>query len=151
MSQIEHDTAAVKRAVDGYSDALNHREWDKVQAFFLPAATWRTVNNNLFVFEGAANIADGLRGIVDPMTMLVQLPVATVVEIDGDEAAARSSVQEIGKYAGGSFFCLGSYGDRLKRDGDRWRFAARSFTTFYWEENSLGGTAFRWGGARDGD
>ena len=144
MNQLDQDRAAVKRAVDGYTDALNHREWEKLQGFFLPDATWSTTNFRTFGFKGADGIANGLRAVVDPMTILVQLPTATVIDIDGDSATARSSVQELGKHDAGSFFCLGSYADRLRRDGDRWRFVSRAFTYFYWEEDGLTGEAFRW-------
>jgi hypothetical protein len=135
--------AAVKQTIDGYSDAINHRDWAAVQSFFCEEATWRTANFREFGWSGAQGITDGLRAIIEPMELLFQTPSATKITIDDDHASARSSIQEFGKAGEISFRCLGSYEDRLMWNGLAWLFHARVFTYFYWEENSMSGTAFQ--------
>lgn len=129
-----------KRCIDGYTDALNHREWDRLECHFLPDATWRTANFREFGFAGGPSIACGLRAIVDPMAMLVQMVTATVIDFSGDaRALARSTVQELGKGVDESFLCLGSYVDELYLVDGVWRFGSRVFTYFYWEHGALNG------------
>jgi ketosteroid isomerase-like protein len=145
MSQSQSaaaDEAAIIRLIDRYSDALNHRDWDKVEPLFTPDAVWGTVNFREFSFKGARAIADGFKGIVGSAPFFVQMRSGTVVSVDGDNATARSTMHEVGDLGGGSFVCYGSYSDRLQRQGGVWRFAQRAFRYVYWQEGTLTGQSF---------
>jgi ketosteroid isomerase-like protein len=54
--------AGVKACLDGYNDALNHREWDKVPTFYSDDCKWYTTNFRDFSFIGSKAIGEGLKG-----------------------------------------------------------------------------------------
>ena len=137
------EEAAIMRAINGYTDALNHREWNVVGSFFLPKAVWRTVNFQVMRFENAEGIVEGLKAIVVPSAFLLQMRTSTAIKINGVKATARSTMHEIGEFQGTSFVCYGSYSDSLERQNDgTWRFAERTFRYIYWQTGSLTGQSF---------
>jgi len=143
MTHLADDRMTLLGVLDGYTDAINHRDWARLQALFVADASWQTLNHNLFAFRGAAEIANGLRAIIEGTEMLFQTRGATIVHIDGDSARMRSSMQEAGRMRDGtSFFAFGSYSDVMVREGSGWCFVERSWTTLYWEDNTMNGRSF---------
>ena len=137
------DERAILAVIDGYTDALNHRAWDRVEPLFMLDAVWGTVNFRDYGFKGARAIAEGLRSILDPAPLFVQMRTATVITVAGDTADARSTVHERGDIGAGNYICYGSYADRLQRQDGIWRFARRDFRYLYWQEGLAAGQSFR--------
>ena len=145
MSQFESSAAeeqAIIGVIDRYADALNHRDWDKLAALFIPEGVWQSVNFRTFGFKGAKGIADGFKSTAGSARLLVQMRSSTVVNVRGDTATARSTVHEVGDLGTVNFLCYGSYNDRLQRRNGVWCFAERNFRYLYWQEGALTGESF---------
>ena len=55
-----------------------------------------------------------------------------VVELDGDSASGRCSVEIRLVQDGEAYTAAGWYDDSYRRDGGGWRFAHRKFHVFHW-------------------
>jgi ketosteroid isomerase-like protein len=81
--------------------------------------------------EGAAAIVAALVKGFEDWDVLVIVPHAHLVAIDGDTARVRWYLSEIGRRSGDDVVYAGVYHDELRRDIDRWCFARRRFDLLY--------------------
>lgn len=139
-----NDIAGVKACLDGYNDALNHRDWDKVPTFYSDDCEWYTTNFRNFSFTGSKAIGEGLKGIVDDMDMLVQIPITVMIELTGPNTAkARATCEECAIVGDISFRTFVALNDELRREGDVWKITKRAVTYRYWEDGALKGNGFK--------
>lgn len=137
---IDHaaDHLAIRSLLDRYTDALNRRDWTVIESVFASDGAWDAGGPNMgpmaFRFEGAANVANGIRGMVDPLPLLVQSNHAPVVNVDGDRATATSTINEMVLAPGATqrTTIWGMYFDQIVKQADgEWRFKERRFR-FAW-------------------
>lgn len=123
------DIIAIQQVLNRYSEAASRAAWDEVIATFLPDGVW-AVPAMQARFEGHAQILDGLAAFTREMDYIVQVNCPAVIDVNADEACARSVIRECGKHKGRdeALEVLGYYEDRLVRTGSGWRFAERVFT-----------------------
>ncbi len=129
---------AVRDLLDRYTDALNQRDWAALQNLFCEDGVWDVggpeMGAQAFRFEGAAQCAQGIAGLVSPSELCVQSNHAVVIEVSGKTAVARSTINELilMRDAPGMMTVWGTYYDRIVLDADgEWRFAERRFR-FTW-------------------
>lgn len=121
------DRIAIRELLDSYTDAASRMDRAEWLACWHSDATWRT---HYFYVSGKEAIAatyDGLMGNVATTSFIGQLGAC---EIDKTRATCRSYGQEwlVFKDNAGSHRLTGRYEDELRKDGGRWRFAARVYT-----------------------
>jgi ketosteroid isomerase-like protein len=128
------DKIEIQDLISRYSDAITRRDWEAVTSAFSPEATWHVVGQPAFQFKGR-DVGPGIRSLVEPSNYLVQMNTPALIEINGDEATARSTILESGEYEAGKFQpfkarfdSFGTYEDVLRKVDGRWRFASRRFT-----------------------
>jgi hypothetical protein len=134
------DRMAVRETIERYSVALNLRDFDAMRACFLPDGVWRVDPPFDIRLEGEA-IISGIGQMVGAMPFLFQGLMGSIVEINGDNATAQSSVHELGQRGEGEggLDSYGIYHDRLVRTAEGWRFAERRFQPLYLDTAAMPG------------
>lgn len=131
------EVAAISALANGYSDAVNARDWVRYRSCWTDDAVWdlgAPVNQRKVGIEA---IMTEVERAVGAMDLFVQMNHATtVLSVDGDVATARSTLNEIGRILpdrrellGGAegMFILAIYTDVLRRVGGEWRYAERAY------------------------
>jgi hypothetical protein len=121
--------------MDRYTDAVNQRDWQVVESLFSrDDGVWDVGGPSMgafsFYFTGARNVAEGIAKLVGTNNMCCQTNHATVIEVNGDRASARCTVNEVARSINGEVGVnlLGTYYDDIVREADgEWRFKTRSF------------------------
>lgn len=136
--QQRADEDALRALSDRYADAVNHRDWDAIADTWAEEGVWDLGAPVSRREEGRSAIMAEVRRAVEGMSMFLQTPHAwTLLEIDGDTARARVTLQEVGVIDPEAGDILGDaegmtilavYTDNLRRGSDgRWRFAKRRY------------------------
>jgi ketosteroid isomerase-like protein len=122
------DELAIRALAYAFADAVNRRDASTFESLWDENGVWEIGAPLQSVASGAQNIAAHMIELAEPLEFFVQLVHGGVVEINGDEATARWSVQEIGRSrTNGPYNNYAFYEDEIvKRDG-AWRFARRSY------------------------
>jgi uncharacterized protein (TIGR02246 family) len=129
------DHVAVRHVVDGYTDALNWRDWDVLEGLFTEDAVWVVTTPTGEVQEqreGRHAVAVGIRDLVENSAGdVVQMNHATTVHVTGDRATARSTMESTYWFPDGKRMQLfAAYDDTLVREQDgEWRFERRVWRT----------------------
>jgi hypothetical protein len=132
------DHLAIRSLLDGYTDAVNRRDWGALEKFFAQDGVWDCGGPDLpgmsFRFEGANGCAKGIAGLVAPMDLCLQSNHAPAIVVSGDRATASSTINElvIAPGATSRTTIWGMYFDQIVRGADgEWRFKERKFR-FAW-------------------
>jgi uncharacterized protein (TIGR02246 family) len=128
------DHVAVRHVVDRYTDALNCREWDILESLFTEDAVWVAAapGEGVHQLEGRRQIGGGIRQMVETSSPeVLQMNHATTIDITGDRATARSTMESVHVMPGGARKqMLAIYDDKLMREQDgEWRFERREWLT----------------------
>lgn len=120
------DRIAIRELLDSYTDAASRMDRADWLACWHDDASWWTHYFDVSGKEAIAATYDGLMGNVEATSFIGQLGSC---EIDGTRATCRSYAQErlVFKDGAGNHRLTGRYEDELRRDGGRWRFAARVY------------------------
>ena len=123
------DEAAIQQVINRYTDGCNRQDWPQVMATFVGDGVWEVRGNPI---KGHANIQPAMAGFLTQMDYFTQSASASVIEVAGDRATARTTIRECGKFAGRdeALEVLGWYADQLVRTAEGWKFARRTFTSF---------------------
>jgi ketosteroid isomerase-like protein len=144
MDQTTGDRLAIRELIERYSDAVTLRDWATAGALFKEDALWSIAPPTDVTISGRAAIVDGLRTMIDPFEVFVQMTHSIVIALDGDRATARTIVNGFGRARDGTSgaFALGTYTDLILRDGDGWLFQSRRFDPLFIDNSSPMGQAF---------
>lgn len=123
------DEAAIQQVINRYTDGCNRRDWPQVMATFAEDGVWEVQGNAIC---GHANIQPAMAGFLVQMDYFIQTASASVIEVAGNRASARTTIRECGKFAGRNeaLEVLGFYADELVRTEQGWQFARRTFTSY---------------------
>jgi uncharacterized protein (TIGR02246 family) len=123
------DQEAIQQLINRYTDGCNRQDWPQVMATFTDDGVWEAAGNEL---RGHANIQPAMAGFLAQMDYFTQSASASVIEVAGDGATARTTIRECGKFAGRdeALEVLGYYADHIVRTPAGWQFARRKFTSF---------------------
>lgn len=121
------DHQEIQTLISLYSYLLHAREWSGLPAIFTQDARWE-IEGTTFVLDGP-ELHVGLRGLVEPSRLLLQILSPAIIEIEGDAATARTSAHEILENAndGVSLDIYGLYFDAFRKEEGVWKFASRRF------------------------
>jgi uncharacterized protein (TIGR02246 family) len=142
------DEAAVRRVIEGYADAVTHRDVDAYAAMYAPDAVWVVGPPIDRHVEGRDAIVAELSTEIARLDFFVFTVGNIVISVDGDVATSRSTVHELGRAREDAppglpaMEVRATYDDELRRDGDRWVFAQRKYSIFYLDTNVPTGQAF---------
>jgi hypothetical protein len=123
------DHIAIQALISRYSSAVSRRDWGALEELFMPDATWEVIGGPGVRFAGA-ELAPGIRGLVEGTDTIFQMNSPAIIAVEGDRAVAQSCMYELGVTLDKSsrFEAPGIYDDVVvKRDG-QWRFASRRYT-----------------------
>jgi ketosteroid isomerase-like protein len=120
---------AIQQQLNRYTDAVNRRDWAVFPKLYAGDAIWEGTGALTMRFEGLEAITRGFAGIIDPMSMFVQMNAPAVIDVRGDHASARSTIHELGDVPadGTRFELYGRYEDELVRRDGAWLFSHRRF------------------------
>ncbi len=124
-----------------YTDAVWRQDADAFADCFTPDAEWRISGR---VFAGREAIREGIAAILSRFVRVLISFRAPIVTFDGDEACARTYVDERCAWKNGERnISIGRYYERFREcDDGRWRFRWRLFELHYRGDADLGGTFF---------
>ena len=136
------DKLAIRDVIEGFSDAVTHRAWEKLGAAFHEDATWKVGAPMKLTLQSRDGIVAGLSAGIGRMDFLAQMTQSMVISIDGDKATSRTVIHEIGRTTSQkSGLCLiGSYNDILSRREGIWAFDSREFIVIYLDPAWIDGT-----------
>lgn len=119
----------IQQQLNRYSDAVNRRDWKAFASLYAEDALWEGTGDLVMRFEGRDVITRGFAGLIEPMSMFIQMNAPAVIEVDGDRASARTTIHELGDVpaAGTRFEIYGRYEDELVRQRGTWLFHHRRF------------------------
>lgn len=135
------DRMAIRDLADRYAMAVTCRDWAAVAACFHDDATWAVPGVGL-AFAGREQIAEGIRGAVEPNAFHMLMPHAFVIDsLSPDRATARSVLHEVFQRPGGTDGAkvLGVYTDLVTRRDGLWLFADRRFDIYLMDASGLPG------------
>ena len=119
----------IQQQLNRYTDAVNRRDWQAFASLYAEDAVWEGMGELVMNFAGREAITRGFAGIIEPMSMFVQMNSPAVIEVKGDRASARSTIHELGDVPadGTRFEIYGRYEDELVRRKGVWLFHHRRF------------------------
>jgi ketosteroid isomerase-like protein len=145
---LEHsvDHLAIRSLIDGYTDAVNRRDWATLETLFADDGVWDCGGPNMpamtFRFEGAQGCARGIAGLIGSMSFVMQSNHAVTIEVSGDRASASSTINELAIAPGHPALTTiwGMYFDQIVRSPDgEWRFKERKFRFAWIDTNGNAG------------
>ncbi len=142
--QAIKDELAIRNLAGLFSDAANRRDFQAFGKLWTDDGQWRVLDPFPFHAEGAANIAQKFEEMIGHFEMFAQMTHAGTVQIAGDTATGRWTVQEMVKGKDGTTFQnnVAMYDDRLQRVNGQWLFASRTYHYIYFDESKLPGRSF---------
>jgi uncharacterized protein (TIGR02246 family) len=121
--------SGIRQLLSRYTDVVWRKDLDGFADCFAPDCEWRIAGR---VISGRNAIVDHFAQVTDRFRKIFVTLQPPILAVDGTEASARTYVTEYNTLADGRLFlAIGTYYDRFRDDGDRWRFAWRLFQTHY--------------------
>jgi ketosteroid isomerase-like protein len=134
-----------------FTDAAMMRDYDRLALLFTPDGALRMPNipAELTSREEIRAWGERVPALVD---YLVQTTHPGTIQLDGDTAAGRAYIQELGRGRDGrTELNFAIYHDRYQRTGDGWKFTERVYEVRYLDTTPLAGSVPRTaGGSADG-
>jgi uncharacterized protein (TIGR02246 family) len=138
------DELAIRDLVARYSDAVNRRDETAWAATWAEDGRWYL---GAQASEGREKIVTTWRTLMGLFEFVAQLPAHGIIEVDGDEATGRWTIQEIGRPKGGpGSSTIALYDDLYRRDAGDWRIVERRFQVLYTGPPDLSGQVFPYPG-----
>jgi SnoaL-like domain len=138
------DEASIRNTIARFADSVTRFDNDMFRTVWADDAEF---------IIGRAPHGQSATGVNDIVAMLrrlrtgrdffVQFALPGVIAIDGDEATTRTLCHEAARGPGNTYYrnhCIAS--DRLRRRGDGWVFASRSFQYLWLDTSPFTGDAF---------
>lgn len=126
--RVLEDRAEISDLRARYCHVLDQRDWDALAALFTEDGEF----DGLAHARGRAEIHRFFSGTVDRLADgFWHFCTNPTLEIDGDDATGRISMQYLSVRNGVSHVSAGHYDDRLQRIGGRWLFRTRRITFYY--------------------
>src|SRR5215471_18477394 len=118
------DKVDIQETISRYHEGASKDDIDQIVATFLPTGIWAVPAMGLRA-EGHVDIRETMTALVEPIEYLVQINAPAIIDVDGDNASARSMIRECAKLREGGVYMdvVGQFDDELERTADGWRFA----------------------------
>ena len=114
------------------------------RALWTPDCEWKINEPLPLLARGVDGAAQALSKLMGQWEVFAHLPHSVLVEVRGDEARARCTVEEIGinRKAGKSYHNLAFYFDKLRHLDGQWLFQSRSYHYLWLDDRPLTGQTF---------
>lgn len=142
------DHLAIQDLINRYSLGVSQRDWDMLADVFAEDGIWDVDGGPSGAHKhfGRKDVVEALKVRISPAKFVVQMPHSPLIEVNGNSATARTTVQECVKISEGpkGLMMIGTYHDEIIRDKDgEWRFKSRRFIYSYLDmENTWPGQVF---------
>jgi ketosteroid isomerase-like protein len=124
-----------------FTDAGMMLDYDRFASLFTVDGAWRMPHIQQ-EFVGREQIRAAIEQLRAMWDYAVQNPHPGTIWVDGDTAAGRSYVSELGQLRDGrSLVNYGVYHDRYQRTSEGWKFTERRYEVKYLDTTALTGTA----------
>ena len=138
------DEAAIRNTIARFADSATRADYDGFRSVWSDDGEF-TIGQAPHgqSATGADAIVALLRRLRAGKDFFVQFALPGVIEIDGDDATTRCLCHEAARGPGEIYYrnhCVAF--DRLRRAGDGWVFAGRSFQYLWLDTSPYDGTAF---------
>ena len=132
-----------------FTDAVMMRDYDRLTSLFTPDGAVRMPHIGAEA-AGREQIRAGIDRLQALWDYFVQTTHPGTIQLDGDTAAGRAYLCELGRFRDGrSELNYAVYHDRYRRTGDGWKFTERVYEVRYLDTTPLAGSApHAAGGAR---
>lgn len=131
-----------------YTDAGMMGDYDRFASLFTKDGAWRMPHINV-EFVGREEIRAGIERLQSIWDYMVQHPHPGTIQLEGDTAAGRAYISELGRMRDGrSHLNYSVYHDRYQRTPDGWKFAERVYEVLYFDTTPLAGLGHRSAGGR---
>ena len=142
--QAVKDELEIRNLAGRFSDAANRRDFAAFGKLWTTDGKWQVLDPFPFHAEGAANIQSKIGEMIGQFELFVQMTHEGVVELNGETATGRWTVQEMVKSKDGKIFQnnVAMYDDKLEKQNGKWLFASRIYHYIYFDESELKGKAF---------
>ncbi|MFG3253428.1 nuclear transport factor 2 family protein [Streptomyces sp. NPDC048172] len=133
------DRVEVTALAGEFSDAGMMKDFDRLAALFTEDGVWRIPLGGI-EFSGREAIRAGIERLQDNWEFFTQTTHPGAVRLEGDAAAARTYIAELGRFRDGTAHQnLAIYHDSYRRTPDGWRFASRVYEVRYLDTSPLAG------------
>lgn len=133
------DRFLIRELIDEYSNRCTQKDCSRLGELFIEDCIWRTTGANRREFKGRESVVCAIRAVVEGYPLIVQMPHAPRIELEGDRATATTLMHEFGRLdEKTTAFTFAVYRDLLVRTDAGWKFAERSFDGLYQESGSTG-------------
>ena len=133
-----------------FTDAIMMHDYDRFASLFTDDGVWRIpyIDVEIVGRDEIRTAIERMQGIWD---YFVQVTHPGSIRLDGDTAAGRAYITELGrKRDGDSEQNHSLYHDRYRRTSDGWKFAERVYEVLYVDTSPLAGSAPVSSGAASG-
>jgi ketosteroid isomerase-like protein len=124
-----------------FTDALMMRDYDRFASLFTVNGAWRMPYIDV-EFVSRDEIRAGIERMQRLWAYFVQTVHPGTITVDGDAAAGRAYISEVGRmHDGRSELNYSLYHDRYERTADGWKFVERVYEVRYVDTTPLPGSA----------
>jgi hypothetical protein len=130
--------------VERYSSGITLRDEVAIASVFLPDGVWRVAAPFEVEIAGSTAIASAICGSLAGMDLILHMVHSVVIDLDGDEATARTIIHEVARAADRStgLSMFGVFEDRVARINGKWLFRLRNFRPIYIDRSVPTGDVF---------
>jgi ketosteroid isomerase-like protein len=140
-SQAIEDRFEIEALRGEFTDAIMVRDYDRFAALFTQDGVWRIPYIDLALVS-REEIRAGIERMQGLWSYFVQITHPGAIRIDGDTAAGRAYITELGrKRDGTSEQNYSLYHDRYQRTLEGWKFSERVYEIKYLDTTPLAGSA----------
>jgi uncharacterized protein (TIGR02246 family) len=142
MSELQAiaDRVEIEALRGEFTDAIMVRDYDRFASLFTHDGTWRIPDANVEL-AGREEIRAGIERLQGAWEYFVQTTHPGAIQLEGDTAAGRAYIQEVGHLRDGrSVFNCSLYHDRYQRNPDGWKFTERVYEVRYLDTTPLAGS-----------
>lgn len=135
------DRLQIRDLIEGYSNAVNRRDWDLLASLFADDGVWGVTGAHTDrEVRGRDAVRREISGVVEPFELCFQVIGAVHIRLDGDRATATSGLQDFIKTASEADMTLfGIYHDEFVKTLPGWRFQRREYRGCYFGRDPLSG------------
>jgi len=134
------DRVEIEALRGGYTDAGMMRDYDRFASLFTADGALRIPDGNIELV-GRTEIRAGIERLQLVWEFFVQTAHPGMIELEGDTAAGRAYLAELGRMRDGSSHQnYAVYHDRYQRTPDGWKFAERVYEMKYIDSTPLTGS-----------
>ncbi len=143
-NDLLRDEAEIRTLVARFGDAATRNDPAAFRALWTPDAEWRIGEPFPLQIIGVEKIETAFNTLMGQWEFFAHLPASVLVDVAGDTARARCTVEEIGlnTATAKSYHNVALYHDELRRREGRWLFSSRSYQYLWLDDRPVSGRTF---------